>query len=228
MYYSVRMGRSTFSPPVPFVGLRTPEHIGDALRNARQRAGLTQTETAEAANMSRESLSHIENGRSARAETLHALLDALGYEFAFLPRVPSGETVGEEEPLDVTITANRMACYVPSLAGYDDDFRLRVILHDFGLGWQHAGATARTVLVAEEPEPFDQRWDAFLAAYAEHLCYHAGLDMPEWAQHERRYLKRMWWAGDPFKFERGSIILRTPAAFEVHGIWIDERELEVV
>lgn len=130
--------------------------------------------------------------------------------------------------LDTAIIANRLACYVPSLLGYDDGFRLRAILHDFGLVWQDADSTERMVLVAEEPALFDQRWDAFLAAYAEHLCYHAGLDAPDWTRHDSRYLEQMWWPGDPFEFERGSIILKTPAAFEVHGMWIDERELKVV
>ena len=122
----------------------------------------------------------------------------------------------------------RLADYALSLRDYDDEFRLRVILHGFGLVWQDASPQERIVLVEQEPEPFDQRWDAFLAAYAEHLCHRAGGRMPDWTQHESRYLKQMWWAGDPFKFERGSIILDTPASFEVHGIWIDERELRVV
>ena len=135
---------------------------------------------------------------------------------------------GDDDPLNPTIISNRLADYVSSLATYDDDFRLRVVLHDFGLVWQHAGPQQRKVLVAVEPSLFDQRWDAFLAAYVEHLCYHAGLAVPEWAQRDCRYLKQMWWAGDPFDFERGSVILSTPAAFEVHGIWLDERELQVV
>ena len=130
--------------------------------------------------------------------------------------------------MDSTITANRLACYVPGLRGFDDAFRLRVILHDFGMVWQDADDGERAVLAAEEPEPFDARWDAFLAAYVEHLCYHAGIDAPDWTSGEGRYLDRMWWPAHYFEFERGSVMLSTPAAFEVHGIWIAERELEVV
>lgn len=213
------MGNDLISAPSPFVGIRSSERIADALRAARQHRGLTQAELAEAAGVSREALSHIENGRSARTETLNSVLDVLDYELAFLPR---------DTELDVTITANRLACYVPDLRDYDDEFRLRVILHDFGLVWQHASLTERVVLVAEEPKLFDLRWDAFLAAYTEHLCYHAEVDVPDWVQADSRYLPWMWWACEPFEFERGSIILKTPAAFEVHGIWIDERELQVV
>ncbi len=130
--------------------------------------------------------------------------------------------------MDKTITENRLACYVLGLREYDDAFRLRVILHDFGMVWQHADRAERIILVEEEPEPFDERWDGFLAAYVEHLCYHAQLPTPAWTQQENRYLERMWWPAHYFEFERGSVMMSTPAAFEVHGMWIAERELEVV
>ena len=50
-------------------------------------AGLTQAEVAQVAGVSREAVSLLENGqRGARVETLNAVLFALGYEIAFLPR----------------------------------------------------------------------------------------------------------------------------------------------
>lgn len=130
--------------------------------------------------------------------------------------------------MDVTITANALARYVPALRASDDDFRLRIVLHDFGMVFQHAGERERAFLVAEEPERFDVRWDAFLAAYAEHLCYHNGIPAPGWVFAAERHLGRFWFAGKRFPRERAATILTTPAAFEVHGIWFPERELEVV
>ncbi len=130
--------------------------------------------------------------------------------------------------MDVTITANTLERYVPTLRASDDDFRLRVVLHDFGMVWQHATVPERELLVAAEPELFDPRWDAFLAAYVEHLCYHADLPAPDWVFTEGRHLGRFWYAGGCFPYERGNTVLTTPAAFEVHGIWFPERELEVV
>ena len=129
--------------------------------------------------------------------------------------------------MDRTITQNRLACYVPGLRECDDTLRLRVILHDFGMVWQHANRAERIVLVDEEPEPFDERWDGFLAAYVEHLSYHANIATPPWTQNENRFLERMWWPAHYFEFERGSVMMSTPAAFEIHGMWIAERELEV-
>ena len=58
---------------------------------------------------------------------------------------------------DSCIAANRLACYVSALRGYDDAFRLRVILHDFGLVWADADddepvkKSLRTIIGAGAP-----------------------------------------------------------------------------
>ena len=139
-------------------------------------------------------------------------------------RKPAGEDV-----VDVTITANVLANYVPALrAESDEAWRARIVLHDFGMVWQHASAAAREVLVTGEPEPFDPRWDAFLAAYVEFLCHHAEMPAPQWVFDPRRHLGEFWFPGPRFPRERAATILTTPAAFEAHGIWFPARELEVV
>lgn len=130
---------------------------------------------------------------------------------------------------DVTITANVLANYVSALREESDEaWRARIVLHDFGMVWQHAGAAERELLVATEPELFDPPWDAFLAAYVEYLCYHAELPAPEWVFGPERYLAEFWFPGPRFPRERAATILTTPAAFEAHGIWFPARELEVV
>ncbi len=84
------------------------------------------------------------------------------------PRPATGDDVAciaEFCPVDdPCITENRLACYVPALRGYDDMFRRRVVLHGFGTVWRDTNNAERAVLAAEEPERFDERWDAFLAA----------------------------------------------------------------
>ena len=135
--------------------------------------------------------------------------------------------------MDVTITANTLARYVPVLRASDDDFRLRVVLHDFGMVFQHATTLDRSFLVSEEPELFDPRWDAFLAAYTEYLeepelfdprwdaflaayteylCYHAAIPTPAWVFTAERHLPRFWYPGRRFPRERAATILTTPAA----------------
>ena len=131
--------------------------------------------------------------------------------------------------LDPSIVANVLANYVPALrAERDDVWRSRIVLHDFGMVWQHAGHLERIVLVAVEPAPFDQRWDAFLGAYVEYLCYHGDMAAPRWVFKRGRHLSEFWFPGPRFAFERAATILTTPATFESHGIWFPARELVVV
>ena len=85
------------SPRVPLTGLRSPERIGSALRAARASAGLTQSEVAAAAEVSRDALSRVENGRrGVRAETLCAVLDVCGYELAFMPRTARAQQLRDQ------------------------------------------------------------------------------------------------------------------------------------
>ncbi len=55
-----------------------PEDIGDRLRKVRRRRGMTQEELAHASNLSLQVVKKIEQGGSARLETLHQLARTLG------------------------------------------------------------------------------------------------------------------------------------------------------
>lgn len=92
-YDGVMQAHPGSRPPddgLAYVGMRSPKRIGRALRDARRAAGLTQSEVAAAAGVSREAISVLENGhRSARLETLNAVLFELGFELAFVRRVQS-------------------------------------------------------------------------------------------------------------------------------------------
>ena len=145
------------------------------------------------------------------------------------PTTDDAACVADRCPVDdPCITENRLACYVPALRNCDDMFRLRIVLHDFGTVWRDANNAERAVLAAEEPERFDERWDAFLAAYIEHFCACDGLEAPGWTRRPQRYLQQMWWSPGYFDFERGRVIVTTPAAFYAHGIWIAGSDLLVV
>ena len=86
----------------------------------------------------------------------------------------------------------------------------------------------RAALVAEEPERFDPRLDAFLAAYIEYLYGRDGLETPSWTTEPGRYLKKMRWSADDVDFERGRVIVTTPSALWAHGVWIADSDLLVV
>lgn len=72
---------------IPYYGMRSPQRISRALRDACQRAGMAQADVAEAAGISREAVARPESGRSGmRTETLVSVLRSLGMELVFWPR----------------------------------------------------------------------------------------------------------------------------------------------
>ena len=126
------------------------------------------------------------------------------------------------------VVANRLCDYVDELRDAKDSWRLRVVLHDFGHVWAQASVDVRPRLIADRPDSTgNRRWDAFLAAYAEHLAYHARVDAPEWVFEDERYLSSWWIPLGELDTLRVEAIVHAPAAFEAHGILIARRELEV-
>ena len=123
---------------------------------------------------------------------------------------------------------SELADYVPAMRANDDETRLRLLLHDFGMVWHSAHPHRRRSLVAAEPESIDDRWDAFCAAYAEHLCTEHKLAVPAWTQKPDRYLGSFWFAGGCFAFDRARTVMTTPQLFRAHGIWFPRDELTVV
>jgi len=123
---------------------------------------------------------------------------------------------------------NTLASYVPWLREADDEWRLRIVLHDFGLVWHDSHTVGRAKLVKAEPATVDQRWDAFLAAYVEHHCWHEGIAAPTWVFDDSRYLTGFWFPGPDLANFRSESIVHSPAAFEAHGVLLAARELVVV
>ncbi|WP_419932247.1 hypothetical protein [Candidatus Poriferisodalis sp.] len=109
----------------------------------------------------------------------------------------------------------------------DDEFRLRLLLHDFAMVWQHTAAQVHPTLVAVGPLPIDVRWNALVAAFAEHLSLEAETDPPAWTQHPSRFLSDCWFAGGCFGFDRARTVAATPSAFGRHGVWLPQDELTV-
>ena len=79
-------------------------------------------------------------------------------------------------------------------------------------------------LLREAPVPVgDDRWDALLAALAEHLAARHDLSPPEWA--ESRVLRRPWFPAE-LKVQRAEALVRAPAAFRKHGVYLSAADLE--
>jgi hypothetical protein len=79
-------------------------------------------------------------------------------------------------------------------------------------------------LLKDEPGPVgDDRWDALLAALAEHLAAQHDLAPPEWT--EPRVLGRPWFPAE-LEIQRAEALVWAPAAFRKHGVYLSARDLE--
>jgi hypothetical protein len=79
-------------------------------------------------------------------------------------------------------------------------------------------------LLRAEPTPVgDERWDALLAALAEHLAAQHDLAPPEWA--ESRILRRPWFPAE-LNIQRAEALVWAPAAFRKHGVYLSARDLD--
>lgn len=66
---------------------RSPEQLGNAIRRARKKRGMSQSELGEKAGLRQETISLIENGNpAAKLETILAILSVLGLEFQISER----------------------------------------------------------------------------------------------------------------------------------------------
>ena len=122
----------------------------------------------------------------------------------------------------------RLRDFVSRLRECEDEMRLRVVLHEFGLVWNDTPLADRLWLVADEPALMEPRWDAFLAAYVEHRCLHDGITPPAWVFDGVRYLDRFWFPGPDLDFMHVEAIVHSPAAFEARRVFLPARELIVV
>ncbi|WP_298721812.1 helix-turn-helix domain-containing protein [uncultured Ferrovibrio sp.] len=66
---------------------RTPPQIGNLIRRARKKRGLSQSQLGELAGLRQETISLIETGNpAAKLKTILAVLAALDLEFRIVPR----------------------------------------------------------------------------------------------------------------------------------------------
>ena len=95
---------------------------------------------------------------------------------------------------------------------------MRMVL-DFIDGCAALDSAARSELIVDEPARFDPRWDAFLAALADHVAYENHLRQPGWAEQPERFLEAFWFPVD-LPSVRPEALATAPATFMRHGILI--------
>jgi hypothetical protein len=110
------------------------------------------------------------------------------------------------------------------LAGTADGKLRWKLVWEFLEEYRWEPAAGQPSLLQEEPPPIgDDRWDALLAALAEHLAAQRDLAPPEWA--ELRVLQRPWFPAE-LKVQRAEALVWAPAAFRKHGVYLSAADLE--
>ena len=85
------------------------------------------------------------------------------------------------------------------------------------------GDVQPSLLVDEPLLVGDERWDALLAALAEHLAAQHDLAPPAWT--ELRVLRQPWFPAET-QVQRADALARAPAAFRKHGAYLSATDLE--
>ena len=111
-----------------------------------------------------------------------------------------------------------MAQLASRLAGTADDKLRRRLVWEFLEEYRWEPPGAQPSLLTDEPPPIgDERWDALLAALAEHLAAQHDLGPPDWA--ELRVLRRPWFPAE-LKVQRAEALVWALAAFRKHGVYL--------
>lgn len=101
----------------------------------------------------------------------------------------------------------------------------RAILHDLPRRFHALSSDEQAAVLASPPPLTGTRWDALLAATAEHLAELHGQSLPGWLEEPTRRLDQPWALPTSGRVRRNAI-LYAPAAFVRHGALPDPRDLD--
>jgi hypothetical protein len=119
-------------------------------------------------------------------------------------------------PMSLAVLARHL------VAAMDDKVRWKLVW-EFLEEYRWEPAEIQVSLLRDEPESVgDERWDALLAALAEHLDAQHDLAPPGWA--EPRVLRRAWFPAE-LAIQRADALAWAPAAFRKHGVYLSVHDL---
>lgn len=110
------------------------------------------------------------------------------------------------------------------LSGAADDTTRWKLVWEFMEEYRWEAADSQPSLLRDEPTRIgDDRWDALLAALAEHLAAQRDLAPPDWT--EQRVLQRAWFPAE-LRVQRADALVHAPASFRKHGVYLSAVDLE--
>lgn len=185
------------------------------LRRARDRSGLTQRELAQAVGSTQPSIARLEAGRvDPRLGTVGELASRLGLRLALRPL----------EGLDDVAVA-----IADDISRGDAEGAFRWVLQLLDDLHRLDEEMLEAHLRLEPPSTGDRRWDAMLAAAAEHVALQRGVPPPGWSAAPSRFLDQWWFVILDLigRVPKGFAVLAltSPPAFSVRGVMLDPASL---
>jgi hypothetical protein len=120
--------------------------------------------------------------------------------------------------------AMTMAGLAGHLAGEGDEKARWKYVWEFLEEYRWEPVEAKPGLLHEAtPSTGHEKWDALLAAIAEHLAAQLDLGPPAWTQ--ERVLRTPWFPSS-LRSKRMEALVWAPAAFRKHGVYLSARDLE--
>ena len=110
-------------------------------------------------------------------------------------------------------------------AGWTDQELLRAILHDLRRRFHALTSADQDTVLKRAPPLTHTRWDALLAATAEHIAGLHGQPLPEWIDEPERFLGETWVVTGVHGIRMDALAF-APAAFIRHGALPDPRDLD--
>ena len=186
--------------------------IARLLRETRRARGWTQRDLAAHAGVAQPALAAIESSEhDTRGATLERLVGASGYRLFALP-TKAGSAADWADEIYQELRSNRRspAVVFRAIIGLSDDLTA-------------AEPAVRVALCVAPPAPCgDLRYDAAIAAVAEHHLERDSLPVPGWIHESPRVLTSPW------EVTIGVKPGEVPAAFRRHGVLLAESELASV
>lgn len=153
----------------------TDVNAAEALKRARAGRGLTQSALAALADTSQSAIAAYETGRrQPTLPVLRRMVRAAGYE------------IGLELRPDPSVFD--LADVARSIRGTNEEPRSLRLVFEFLRSADEDGHALPLLVAAEPPPTGEPRFDALLAAVAEHLCVHADIPPPAWVYGKARFL----------------------------------------
>ncbi|MBI4883853.1 MAG: helix-turn-helix domain-containing protein [Actinobacteria bacterium] len=207
------------------------DSAAELITRARLLSGMSKSAMAAAAGTSRAALDSYEGGeRIPRFDTLVRALRSTGAELTMSLAVGNrDDDDDDDDDEDDADDSTSLAAYAAALDLAAWRWTWRQLVSDFVANeFVPATARRRRRLLGPCPSPLaDHRWDALLAALAEHLAFHAGIRAPLWTlDDERSRLHGFWWpVHGELPSTRSAALAHSPAAFKRRLILVDGREI---